>query len=130
MVLTDDGYDSLHMVHIAVLGHPHRLVDLIIGGVNGYQSLRTLKGQKWPAIRGPSRTQIPPTLAGVDYAAIFSGLGLTRVIEGLLPDIHVRGTEYGDRERRTYEKLEVDLYGGRLGWRPFFWGYSATSHSK
>lgn len=105
-------FDVIHVGHIRFLEGASREADVLIVGVNGDDSVRTLKGKARPFIDANERCEIIAALAFVDYVIEFEETSPTRLISVLKPDVHCKGTDY--TEESVPEGEVVRAYGGRV----------------
>jgi len=105
-------FDVLHVGHIRYLQDASKEADVLIVGVNGDDSTRTLKGEGRPVTNERERAEVVSAIRGVSYVTIFHDSSPARLIAVLKPDVHCKGTDY---TAETVPEREVVLsYGGRI----------------
>jgi D-beta-D-heptose 7-phosphate kinase/D-beta-D-heptose 1-phosphate adenosyltransferase len=124
VVFTHGCFDLLHPGHIRSLEAARALGDLLIVGLNGDESVRTLKGPGRPAIPAEERAEILASLECVDAVLIFDDLTLQKVIAALLPDILVKGGDWPGNQ--IVGRKEVEAAGGKVVLVDVVPGYSTT----
>jgi rfaE bifunctional protein nucleotidyltransferase chain/domain len=112
IILTNGGFDLLHVGHVRYLRAAKQLGGRVIVAVNSDESIRALKGEGRPLTPANERAEIVAALADVDAVVIFAELDVRGIICEIHPDIHAKGTDY------TRESVpEADLvraHGGRV----------------
>jgi len=105
-------FDVLHVGHVRYLQEASKEADLLIVGVNGDDSVRSIKGEGRPVTNERERAEIVSAIRGVAYVTIFHDSSPARLIAVLRPDVHCKGTDY---TIDTVPEREVVLaYGGRI----------------
>jgi len=112
VVFTNGCFDLLHPGHIRTLEAARSLGDVLIVGMNGDESVRTLKGPGRPVIPAEERAEILASLECVDAVLIFDDLTPQKVIASLLPDILVKGGDWPDNQ--IVGRGEVEAAGGKV----------------
>ena len=110
IVLTNGGFNILHVGHIRSLIDAKGLGDILVVAVNSDVSLRKLKGKEYPIIPEDQRLELLAALACVDFATLFHEETADNILLQLKPHLHAKGTDYSKdsiRERQT-----VLSYGG------------------
>ena len=72
IVLTNGGFNLLHVGHIRSLVDAKRHGDILVVAVNSDTSLKILKGNDYPIIPEDERIEILSALECVDFLTIFS----------------------------------------------------------
>jgi len=124
VVFTNGCFDLLHPGHIHSLEAARALGDFLIVGVNGDESVRTLKGAGRPLIPAEERAEILASLECVDGVVIFDELTPQKVVAGLLPDILVKGSDWPGNQ--IVGREEVEAAGGKVVLIDVVPGYSTT----
>jgi D-glycero-beta-D-manno-heptose 1-phosphate adenylyltransferase len=124
VVFTNGCFDLLHPGHIRTFEAARSLGDILIVGVNGDESVRTLKGPTRPVVPEQERAEILASLECVDAVTIFSDLIPQKVIAALLPDVLVKGGDWPDDQ--IVGRAEVESSGGRVARIAIVPGYSTT----
>ena len=125
VVFTNGCFDLLHPGHIQTLEAARSLGDVLVVGVNSDRSVRALKGAERPVVGESERAEILAALEAVDYVVIFDAETPREVVAGLLPDVLVKGADWGANE--IVGRTEVEAAGGRVVSIPMAPGYSTTS---
>lgn len=94
VVFTNGCFDLVHRGHIDSLSKAADLGDRLIVGLNSDNSVRILKGSNRPLIDEQSRAILLASLVMVDAVVIFDEETPYQLIEQIVPDVLVKGTEY------------------------------------
>lgn len=105
-------FDILHVGHVRYLEGAAAEADILIVGVNGDHSVRTLKGEGRPVMPDHERAELVSALVWPDYVVIFDDTSPVDLIRELEPDVHCKGTDYS--EESVPEGELVRSYGGRV----------------
>ncbi len=125
LVFTNGCFDLLHVGHVRFLNQARALGDALIVGLNSDRSVREIKGKGRPIMPAEERAEILAALACVDIVSIFDEPTPQQIIDAILPDILVKGADWGISEivgRETVERT-----GGRVCNIPLVEGSSTTS---
>lgn len=125
LVFTNGCFDILHVGHARYLADARRLGDALLVAVNSDASVRALKGAGRPVVGEAERAELLAALAAVDYVTIFDDESPRALIAEVLPDVLVKGSDYGLDE--IHGREEVERAGGRVLSLPFVEGSSSTS---
>lgn len=125
LVFTNGCFDLLHVGHARYLQAASRLGDALVVAINSDRSVRELKGAGRPIVNERERAELLAALGAVDYVTIFDELSPRALIAALLPDILVKGGDYGLEE--IHGREEVEAAGGRVLSLPFIKGASTSS---
>ena len=125
VVFTNGCFDLLHPGHTRYLAEARKLGDALIVAVNSDRSVRVLKGPGRPIVPEAERAEILAALAVVDYVTIFDDLTPQAVIERILPQVLVKGGDWGPTE--IVGRTEVESAGGRVVSIPVVPGHSTSS---
>ena len=112
VVFTNGCFDVLHPGHIHSLESARALGDCLIVGLNGDESVRSLKGAGRPVIPAGERAEILASLECVDAVVVFEDLTPQKVIAALLPDVLVKGGDWPGNQ--IVGREEVEAAGGRI----------------
>jgi len=112
VVFTNGCFDVLHPGHIHSLESARALGDCLIVGLNGDESVRSLKGAGRPVIPAGERAEILASLECVDAVVVFEDLTPEKVIAALLPDVLVKGGDWPGNQ--IVGRAEVEAAGGRV----------------
>ena len=124
VVFTNGCFDILHAGHAAYLENAAARGDLLVVGINADASVRRLKGRGRPVVPELQRMQLIAALECVDYVVPFSEDTPAELIAMLLPDVLVKGADYGIDEIVGAE--EVRKAGGEVFRIPFVEGLSTS----
>jgi D-beta-D-heptose 7-phosphate kinase/D-beta-D-heptose 1-phosphate adenosyltransferase len=100
------------------------LGDALVVAINTDRSVRELKGPSRPVVGETERAEMLAALRSVDYVTTFDDVSPRSLIASLLPDILVKGGDYGLDE--IHGREEVEAAGGRVIALPFIEGASTT----
>jgi len=98
LVFTNGCFDILHVGHVRYLNHARSLGDVLVVGVNSDHSVREIKGESRPIVPELERAEVLAALAGVDFVFIFDDSTPKHVIEAIVPDVLVKGADWGISE--------------------------------
>ena len=125
VVFTNGCFDLLHPGHTRYLVEARKLGDALLVAVNSDRSVRALKGPGRPVLPERERAEILAALASVDYVTIFDDLTPRSVIARLLPQVLVKGADWGPGE--IVGREEVEAAGGRVVSIPVVPGFSTSA---
>ena len=125
LVFTNGVFDLLHVGHVRYLAEARTLGDALVVAINSDRTVRELKGEGRPLINENERAEILAALRQVDYVTIFDDVSPRELIARLLPDVLVKGGDYGLDE--IHGREEVEAAGGRVVSLPFVEGASTSS---
>ena len=125
LVFTNGVFDLIHVGHIRYLTEARALGDRLVVAINSDRSVRQLKGESRPIFNERERAEILAALRMVDYVTIFDDVSPRTLIAKLLPDVLVKGGDYG--VDAIHGREEVEKAGGRVISLPFIDGASTTS---
>ena len=125
VVFTNGCYDLLHPGHTRLLEKARDLGDILILALNSDRSVRENKGADRPIINEAERVEVAAALAAVDYVVLFDEATPREIIARVLPDVLVKGGDWGPNE--IVGREEVEVAGGRVVSIPFEPGYSTSS---
>jgi len=95
IVFTNGCFDLLHPGHIDNLIQAKAYGDILIVGINSDRSVKSLKGGNRPILSANDRLSMLLALKSVDYALVFDEDTPERLITEIMPDVLVKGNEYG-----------------------------------
>jgi D-beta-D-heptose 7-phosphate kinase/D-beta-D-heptose 1-phosphate adenosyltransferase len=124
LVFTNGVFDLLHVGHVRYLAAARELGDALIVAINSDRSVRKLKGEARPLIGENERAEILGALRQVDYVTVFDDISPRSLIAALLPDVLVKGGDYGLDE--IHGRAEVEASGGKVVSLPFVPGASTS----
>jgi D-beta-D-heptose 7-phosphate kinase/D-beta-D-heptose 1-phosphate adenosyltransferase len=125
VVLTNGCFDLLHPGHTRLLAKARKLGDALVVALNSDRSVRELKGPGRPLQPEAERAEILAALAAVDYVTVFDDLTPQAVIARMLPDVLVKGGDWGPDQ--IVGRAEVEAAGGCVVSIPLVEGYSTTA---
>ncbi len=125
IVFTNGCYDLLHPGHIRLLEKSRELGEILVLALNSDRSVRENKGVNRPIIPENERAEIAAALAAVDYVVLFDEPTPREIIARVLPDVLVKGSDWGADE--IVGREEVEAAGGRVVSVPLEPGYSTSS---
>jgi len=124
LVFTNGCFDILHVGHVRYLQAARALGDALLVAINSDRAVRELKGANRPIMNEAERAEMLAALSAVSYVTIFDELSPRKLIAELLPDVLVKGGDYGIDE--IHGREEVEAAGGRVLALPFVEGASTT----
>src|SRR3989442_2461649 len=95
LVFTNGVFDLLHVGHVRYLAQARALGDALVVAINSDRAVRKLKGDGRPIIDKNERAEILAALRQVTYVVIFDDVSPRELITALLPDVLVKGGDYG-----------------------------------
>jgi len=125
LVFTNGVFDLLHVGHVRYLAEARTLGDALAVAINSDRRVRELKGEGRPIINENERAEILAALRQVDYVTIFDEVSPQELIARLLPDVLVKGGDYGLDD--IHGREEVEAAGGRVVSLSFVEGASTSS---
>jgi D-beta-D-heptose 7-phosphate kinase/D-beta-D-heptose 1-phosphate adenosyltransferase len=125
LVFTNGVFDLLHVGHVRYLAQARALGDALVVAINSDRSVRELKGADRPVFDQAERAEILAALRHVNYVVVFDDISPRSLIRELLPDVLVKGGDYGLDE--IHGREEVEAAGGEVISLPFVPGASTTS---
>lgn len=124
LTFTNGCFDILHSGHLRVLQEAKDAGDFLIVGVNSDKSIRRLKGPHRPVISEKERATLLAALKMVDYVIIFHEDTPFELINAILPDVLVKGADWGDDEIVGSDIVREN--GGKVLRVPLEKGHSTT----
>jgi rfaE bifunctional protein nucleotidyltransferase chain/domain len=124
VAFTNGCFDLLHPGHIRCLEGARSLGDLLMVAINSDASVRAVKGTGRPLVPENERAEILAALAAVDVVVIFDELTPQEIIARVLPDVLVKGADWGPGE--IVGRDEVEAAGGIVVPVPVVPGYSTS----
>lgn len=124
VVLTNGCFDLLHPGHVRYLQQARALGDALIVALNSDRAVRELKGSSRPILDEHERGEVIAALGSVDYVTVFDDVSPREVIAALLPDILVKGGDWGVDQ--IIGREEVEAAGGKVMTLPFVDGVSTS----
>ena len=124
IVFTNGCFDLLHPGHIAYLQAARQMGDALIVGLNSDRSVKELKGAARPILTEVERAFILSGLESVSYITIFDESTPLNLIRSILPDVLVKGGDWGLSE--IVGRKDVEDAGGKVVALPYEAGYSTS----
>ena len=125
LVFTNGVFDLLHVGHVRYLAKARTLGDALVVAINSDRTVRELKGPDRPVFDQSERAEILAALRCVDYVVVFDDVSPRSLIATLLPDVLVKGGDYGLDQ--IHGREEVEAAGGNVISLPFVEGASTTA---
>lgn len=125
LVFTNGVFDLLHVGHVRYLAQARALGDALLVAINSDRTVRELKGPARPVFDQAERAEILAALRVVDYVVVFDDVSPRSLIAELLPDVLVKGGDYGLDQ--IHGREEVEAAGGKVISLPFVEGASTTT---
>lgn len=122
---TNGCFDLLHPGHVSLLRQAKSQCDRLVVGLNSDASVRRLKGADRPVQGEAARAAVLASLAGVDAVVLFGEDTPLVLIEGLLPEVLVKGADY--RVDQVVGREVVEAAGGRVHLADLAPGHSTTA---
>jgi D-beta-D-heptose 7-phosphate kinase/D-beta-D-heptose 1-phosphate adenosyltransferase len=98
LVFTNGCFDILHVGHVRYLNEARALGDALIVGINSDRSVRRIKRESRPIVPEAERAEVVAALASVDAVFIFDDPTPKQVIDAIVPDVLVKGADWGITE--------------------------------
>jgi D-glycero-beta-D-manno-heptose 1-phosphate adenylyltransferase len=124
IVFTNGCFDILHPGHVSYLQKARQLGDTLIVGINSDHSVKQLKGELRPILTQEERCQLLSGLESVNFITIFDESTPRELIRTLLPDVLVKGGDWGLEE--IVGRQEVETAGGKVVSLPYEAGHSSS----
>jgi rfaE bifunctional protein nucleotidyltransferase chain/domain len=124
VVMTNGCFDILHGGHIHLFRESKKQGDVLIVALNDDRSVRKLKGPMRPIFKLNERIEILEAVEYIDYLVAFKEETPKRLISLILPDVLVKGGDWGKEE--IVGRKEVESAGGKVVAVPYLSGRSTT----
>ncbi len=125
VVFTNGCFDLLHPGHVRVLEQARALGDALVVALNTDASVRRSKGSSRPILPEGERAEIMAALEAVNYVTLFDEPTPRELIARVLPDVLVKGSDWGPNE--IVGREEVEAAGGHVISVALEPGYSTTA---
>ena len=126
IVFTNGCFDLMHVGHTRYLRVAKAFGHLLVVGVNGDASVRSLnKGSDRPIVPEAQRAEVLAALECVDYVVIFTEPDPERLIATLQPDVLVKGGDWAID--KIVGREIVESHGGAVKTIPLVPGMSTTA---
>jgi rfaE bifunctional protein nucleotidyltransferase chain/domain len=124
VVFTNGCFDILHVGHVRFLNRARFLGDVLVVAVNSDRSIAGIKGDRRPIVPEMERMEILAALESVDYVFLFDDPTPQRIIDVLVPDVLVKGSDWDLSE--VVGRDTVENNGGSVLTIPLVEGSSTT----
>jgi rfaE bifunctional protein nucleotidyltransferase chain/domain len=124
VVFTNGCFDILHRGHVEFLNKAKIFGDILVVGLNSDASARRIKGKNRPIVSEDDRAFIVANLVAVDYVSIFEEETPLRLVTAIVPDVLVKGADWGVDE--IVGKEVVEKAGGLVTNIPLIPDHSTT----
>jgi len=125
VVFTNGCFDLIHGGHVHLFHEAKTQGDVLIVAVNSDASIRRLKGPTRPIFPLAERMEVLAALEDIDYVTWFEEDTPQKIIASLLPDVLVKGGDWGAGE--IVGTSEVEGAGGRVHRVRYLKGHSSTN---
>lgn len=112
IVFTNGCFDLLHPGHLHSLNQTKQFGNRLVVGVNSDASVKRLKGVNRPIIAEQGRVDMLAALEVVDAVVVFEEDSPIHLIETILPDILVKGSDY--KKSNIVGADIVEMHGGKV----------------
>lgn len=126
IIFTNGCFDILHLGHVTYLSKAKDLGDILIVGLNSDNSPYWMtKGPNRPINNEKARSIILSSLLFIDAVILFSDETPLKIIEGIIPDVLLKGNECRIEDIVGYDVVKSN--GGRIITIDLVKGYSTTN---
>ena len=125
LVFTNGVCDLLHVGHVRYLVSARALGDALLVAINSDATVRALKGTDRPLVSELERAEVLAALRQVTYVTVFDDISPRSLIAEILPDVLVKGGDYGLDD--IHGREEVEAAGGKVVSLPFVEGASTSA---
>ena len=94
VVFTNGVFDIIHAGHVDYLIKARAEGDLLIVGLNSDSSVKRIKGEYRPIVSQEQRAFVLSNIKPVDYVVIFEEDTPAVLIEKLIPDVLIKGSDW------------------------------------
>jgi D-beta-D-heptose 7-phosphate kinase/D-beta-D-heptose 1-phosphate adenosyltransferase len=123
VVFTNGCFDLLHPGHVRLLEAARALGDVLVVAINSDASVRGLKGPTRPILPENDRAEVLASFAAVGAVTVFDEETPCPLLEKLLPDVLVKGSDWS---HWIAGREIVEEAGGKVMPIPVAPGYSTT----
>ena len=110
IVFTNGCFDILHRGHLELLKYCRSIGRWVVVGLNSDESVRRLKGAERPFMSQNDRKTLLEELRCVDEVIIFDEDTPYKLIQGVKPDIIVKGGDYSLEKVVGNDLAEVIIF--------------------
>ncbi len=121
---TNGCFDLLHPGHVKLLREARAACDRLIVGLNSDGSVKRIKGEERPLQTEHARADVLAALEAVDLVVVFDEDTPLRLIERVLPNVLVKGSDYRREDVVGHEIVEA--HGGEVILVQVAQGHSTT----
>ena len=125
VVFSNGCFDILHAGHVDYLNKAKLFGDVLIVALNSDDSVKRLKGSKRPIVKEDERAFVIANLKSVDYVTFFEEDTPAKIIDDLIPDILVKGSDW--KIENIVGRETVEKNGGKVE-RVEFVNFQSTSN--
>jgi D-glycero-beta-D-manno-heptose 1-phosphate adenylyltransferase len=125
VVFSNGCFDILHAGHVDYLNKAKLYGDVLIVALNSDDSVKRLKGSKRPIVKEDERAFVIANLKSVDYVTFFEEDTPEKIIDDLIPDILVKGSDW--KIENIVGRKTVEKSGGKVE-RVEFVNFQSTSN--
>lgn len=125
VVFSNGCFDITHLGHIDYLEKARAFGDKLVIGLNSDASVRTLKGENRPVNNEYARSRMLAAFEFVDGLTVFSEDTPKELIQFLLPDVLVKGSDYSVENIVGADTVMAN--GGEVKTIDLVEGFSTTS---
>jgi len=125
VVFTNGCFDLIHGGHIELFRKAKSLGDVLIVALNTDASVRKIKGPSRPVFPLEERFEVLAAIEYINYLTSFAEETPRKIIAALLPDVLVKGGDWGPGQ--VVGREEVEAAGGRVVIVPYLKGHSSSS---
>jgi len=125
VVFTNGCFDLVHAGHIRLFEKAKSCGDVLIVALNSDSSVRKIKGPARPLFPLSERFEVLAAIDVIDYLTSFSEETPRKIISALVPDVLVKGGDWGAGE--IVGRAEVEAAGGKVVRAPYLRGHSSTN---
>ena len=125
IVFTNGCFDIIHRGHVEYLKKAKSLGDILVIGINSDSSVKRIKGEKRPINNQIDRAVILSSFFFVDFVTIFDEETPLNLIEKLLPDVLVKGSDWPIESIVGRDIVEKN--GGKVVTIDYLKGYSTSN---
>ena len=124
VVMTNGCFDLLHGGHIHLFRAAKKYGDILIVALNDDASITKIKGPHRPIFKLRERIEILEAVESIDFLVSFKEETPEKLISRILPDVLVKGGDWGKDE--IVGREEVESAGGEVVVVPYLPGSSTT----
>lgn len=124
VVFTNGCFDLLHPGHIQLLNEARQFGSKLVVGMNSDSSVKRLKGDNRPIVNEEGRMLSLSSLESVDAVVVFDEDTPLKLIEAIIPDVLVKGSDY--QKSNIVGAEIVEEHGGKVELINLVPGYSTS----